>query len=59
MGKGKGLIERKAIRIRRGFSLFEFKGVPIIRLRKLIKKINKFLNIKFFLNCKYNITITL
>jgi ribosomal protein L16/L10AE len=27
MGKGKGLIERKIIKIRRGVTLFEFKGV--------------------------------
>jgi len=27
MGKGKGLIERQIIRIRRGVTLFEFKGI--------------------------------
>jgi ribosomal protein L16/L10AE len=27
MGKGKGLIERQIIRVRRGVTLFEFKGV--------------------------------
>lgn len=27
MGKGKGLIERQIIKIRRGVTLFEFKGV--------------------------------
>jgi ribosomal protein L16/L10AE len=27
MGKGKGLIERQIIRIRRGVTIFEFKGV--------------------------------
>ena len=47
MGKGKGLIERKIIRVRRGFVLFEFLGVPLIKLRKLIKKINKVLDVKF------------
>jgi ribosomal protein L16/L10AE len=27
MGKGKGLIERQIIRIRRGVTIFEFKGI--------------------------------
>lgn len=27
MGKGKGLVERQIIKIRRGVTLFEFKGV--------------------------------
>ena len=49
MGKGKGLIERKVIRVRRGFILFEFLGVPFLRLNKLIKKINKVLDVKFHL----------
>ena len=54
MGKGKGLIERKVIRIRRGVVLFEFLGVNIIKLKKLIKKINKYLNVKFFVISKEN-----
>lgn len=32
MGKGKGLIDRKIIRIRRGVTLFEFKGVSRSKL---------------------------
>ena len=32
MGKGKGLIERKIIKIRRGVTLFEFKGVSRSKL---------------------------
>lgn len=47
MGKGKGMIERKVIRIRRGVVLFEFKGISPIKLQKLIKKINKILSVKF------------
>lgn len=47
MGKGKGMIERKVIRIRRGVVLFEFKGVSPLRLQKLVDKINKFLSVKF------------
>lgn len=47
MGKGKGSIERKVIRIRRGVVLFEFKGIPQTKLQKLIKKINKALSVKF------------
>lgn len=52
MGKGKGLIERKVIRIRRGVVLFEFLGVNPLNLKKLIKKINKYLNVKFFILSK-------
>lgn len=32
MGKGKGLIERKIIKIRRGVTLFEFKGISRAKL---------------------------
>jgi len=32
MGKGKGLIERRIIRIRRGVTLFEFKGISKAKL---------------------------
>jgi ribosomal protein L16/L10AE len=46
MGKGKGLIERKIIRIRRGVTLFEFKGVSKPKLIWLVNKINKKLKIK-------------
>lgn len=59
MGKGKGLIERKVIRIRRGVILFEFLGVSIIKLKKLIKKINKFLNVKFDVLYRYKIYFNL
>lgn len=59
MGKGKGLIERKVIRIRRGVVLFEFLGVNVAKLKKLIKKINKYLNVKFFIITKENINFNL
>ena len=54
MGKGKGSIERKVIRVRRNFVLFEFKGIPIIKLKKLIIFINKLLSVKFFLIKNYD-----
>ena len=59
MGKGKGLIERKVIRVRRGFVLFEFLGVPTIKLKKLILKINKFLDVKFTVIKQENIYFSL
>jgi len=46
MGKGKGLIERKIIRIRRGVTLFEFKGISKPKLIWLSNKINKKLKVK-------------
>jgi ribosomal protein L16/L10AE len=49
MGKGKGMIERKVMRVRRGFVLFEFKGVHIIKLKRLVTKINKKLDVKFII----------
>lgn len=58
MGKGKGLIERKVIRIRRGVVLFEFLGVNLLRLEKLIKKINKYLNVKFFVLSNQSLKFT-
>lgn len=54
MGKGKGMIERKVIRIRRGVVLFEFKGVSPLKLQKLVKKINKILSVKFTYIFSYN-----
>lgn len=59
MGKGKGLIERKILRVRRGFVLFEFLGVSRIKLSKLILKINKFLNVKFIITYKKKINYNL
>lgn len=47
MGKGKGLIERKVIRIRRGVVLFEFLGVHPLKLKKFSNKINKICSVKF------------
>lgn len=56
MGKGKGLIDRRVIIVKQNFILLEFKGVPIIRLKKLIKNLNKFLTVKMYVltkNLKY------
>lgn len=37
MGKGKGLIERRVIRVQRGISVFEFIGISPIKLNGFIK----------------------
>ena len=46
MGKGKGLIERHTVRIRRNICLFEFSGISIIVLKCLLFKLNKKLSVK-------------
>ena len=46
MGKGKGLFERRIIRVSKNTILFEFIGIPFFKLNFLIKKINKKLSIK-------------
>lgn len=59
MGKGKGMIERKVIRIRRGVVLFEFLGVHPQKLKKLALKVNKICNVKFSIISNYNICFSL
>jgi ribosomal protein L16/L10AE len=54
MGKGKGLIERQIIRIRRGVTLFEFKGVSKSKIIWLTNEMNKKLKIK--INCFFKQT---
>jgi ribosomal protein L16/L10AE len=55
MGKGKGMIERKVIRIRRGVTLFEFVGIPFNKLKVLIPKLNRKLDIKLtFIRNNFN-----
>lgn len=54
MGKGKGLVERKVIRVRRNFIILEFKGVPFLKLKKLLKFVNKLFSVKMFLVCNYS-----
>lgn len=49
MGKGKGLFERRIIRVPKNTILFEFLGISIFKLKFLIKKINKKLGIKTYL----------
>lgn len=49
MGKGKGLFERRIIRLRKNSILFEFIGVPLNKLQFFIKKINKKLSFKTYL----------
>ena len=41
MGKGKGLIVRKIIRVPKNTILFEFIGVSFFKIKFFIKKINK------------------
>lgn len=49
MGKGKGLFERRIIRLKKNAILFEFVGVPSNKLVFFIKKINKKLSFKTYL----------
>lgn len=46
MGKGKGMFERKVIRLYRGYILFEFLGFPLKKLKIIVNIINKLINIK-------------
>lgn len=55
MGKGKGLIERKVIRVKKNFIILEFKGVPLIKLIKLVKYINKLFSVKMYIIKNYSI----
>lgn len=54
MGKGKGMFERRIIRVRKNTIFFEFSGISYYKLRPFIKKINKKLNIKTTLVYKNN-----
>jgi len=54
MGKGKGLIERRVIRIYKNTILFEFFGISFYKLLNITKKINKKLNFKIVLISKNN-----
>lgn len=49
MGKGKGLFERRIVRISKNTMLFEFIGVSFYKLNFFIKKINKKLGVKTYL----------
>lgn len=49
MGKGKGAFERKVIRIFRGDILIQFTGFRLNKLRAILKKFNKKLDIKLTL----------
>ena len=54
MGKGKGLVNRKIIRVYKNTILFEFMGVPFYKLLLITKKINKKLNFKIGVISKNN-----
>jgi ribosomal protein L16/L10AE len=49
MGKGKGLVERRIIRVYKNTILFEFFGISFYKLNNITKKINKKLNFKITL----------
>ena len=59
MGKGKGMLERAVIRVKKNFSIFEFKGFSVYRLKKFYININKKLNLGFFLYFKKKINYNL
>ena len=54
MGKGKGLVERRIIRVYKNTILFEFFGIPFNKLKTIVKKINKKLNFNIKLISKNN-----
>lgn len=54
MGKGKGLFERKVIRLKKNFIIFEFKGINFFKLNWFLSKINKISNLRFKLISKKN-----
>jgi ribosomal protein L16/L10AE len=61
MGKGKGLFERRIIRLPKNRILFEFSGISFYKLKHFVKKINKKLNFKtsiFFNHKNYFKTAT-
>lgn len=49
MGKGKGLFERRIVRVAKNTILFEFIGVSPYKLNFFIKKINKKLGLRSYL----------
>lgn len=49
MGKGKGLFERRIVRVSKNTILFEFFGVSFFKLNFFVKKINKKLGVKTYL----------
>jgi ribosomal protein L16/L10AE len=59
MGKGKGMLERAVIRIKKNFSIFEFKGFSKYRLNKLVLNANKKLNLGLYLYCDKKINYSL
>lgn len=47
MGKGKGTVDRKVLKLKKNFILFEFRGFSIYKVKFFVNKINKRLNFKF------------
>lgn len=47
MGKGKGIPDRKVLRITKNFIIFEFLGISIFKLVWFLKKINKRSGLRF------------
>lgn len=47
MGKGKGSLERKVMRLKKNFILFEFFGVSVFKLKWFLNTINKKSGLRF------------
>jgi len=56
MGKGKGMLDRAVMRVKKNFILFEFKGYSIYRLNKLCINVNKKLSLGLYTISKNNNT---
>lgn len=59
MGKGKGMLERQVLRVKKNFILFEFSGFSSYRLNKFCFFVNKRTRLDFRLfflkNINYNL----
>lgn len=54
MGKGKGMLERGVLRLKKNHVLFEFEGYSQTYLKNFLNNINKKLNLNFYLYKKKN-----
>lgn len=52
MGKGKGMFERNVIRVQNNKFLMEFTGINILKIKNLLKKIEKKISIKLMIYTK-------
>ena len=49
MGKGKGMIERQVLRVKKNQKIFEFSGLSIYRINKFCLNLNKKTKLSFFI----------